>query len=112
MNKCAICGTRPKSADGEYCTPCGMDIEMQQAEREARVKWWLGAEYVLVYKDHVISLVANGDMLRVTYQGMPSVRSVPPEKLVKLDEWCPGFQRQTIKRFKGAFRPYIATMPA
>lgn len=105
---CVICDKRPKAKTGRWCTPCTRAIETEQEENANRLKWWLKAKRVLHYRGHVISLVVNGDSYTPIYEGMPPTRSVPWDKLIDLDKFCPGLERSAVKQFKGCFRPYLA----
>lgn len=104
---CVICGKRPKGKDETYCTPCLQSIEFEQGENQARRQWWRGAEHVLHYRSQVIALFPSGDKLRPEYHGYASIKQVPTDLVVDMDSWCSGYQRETIKRFKGLFRPYM-----
>lgn len=92
-NKCVICG-RHKSIDGLYCRQHKIAVDKAMPREKSK------AFRYACYRGHVVGFykTPNGNY-KPSYVGM-SLRSIPKSILINLDNYCPGFNRQQVKRLK------------
>ncbi len=97
-HKCFICDTRPATR-GIYCHNCYQHIqaEIRKSHESHRVP---APERFITYQGKVIAMVNLGGG-----KGKYQASNKPPEKLPKaktidLNVFCPGFDREEIKRLK------------
>jgi len=97
VSKCAICGVRPRHNGESYCAPCGGKVaaEYRRKENLRPVKF-------LIYRDNVVGLFRNGGGLLVPRLLKRDPEKLPKGKTINLDRYCPGFDRQQIRKMKRA----------
>lgn len=90
--KCLICTTRPTTPGRAYCGKCAGEIARQTPRKDkprpayAWITWrGLGVQLVAIDKHSAMA---------------SAVTSWPKTKALNLDEYCPGYTREQIKRFK------------
>lgn len=97
--RCLICNRKTKG-DSSYCQQHQRELDKLSAEEKQRRKP-KAVKYVH-YRGHVIGFFKNGhNTLKPSYVGM-SVNGIPKGKLINLDEYCPGYTREQIKKLKAA----------
>lgn len=95
MTKCVICEHHPAEADSGYCHNCGDKI----ASERKRVGVTKPVKY-LHYRGTVVALIPNGNgTLRSELSGR-SLEGIPACRVIDLDHYVDGFDREMIKRFK------------
>ena len=71
-----------------------LEEESRTCTRKARNAWkWV------TYRGHVVKLQIVKGKTQPSYVGMSTAR-VPKAKLINLDEYCQGLNRNTVKRLK------------
>jgi hypothetical protein len=95
VRKCLICGVRPVFERG-YCHNClnSMDAERRR-KREARK-----ADKYVTYRGVTIALRQNGDGEYKAEFITTNPDRLPKSKLINLDVYCPGYDREQIKKLK------------
>lgn len=97
---CSICGHRPVHEDGKrkgVCPQCTVRIDTDKARNKPDVP-----VKFITYRGNVVGLFPSGPG---TYQPRMVNRapeSLPKDKTINLDKWCPGFDKDQIKKFKRA----------
>lgn len=95
MSKCIICDKRPATQPHYRCVNCAAKIEAETKGRKPAqpVKF-------IVYRDNVVGLYKNGgDTLKPRLLNR-KVDSLPKLRTINLDEYCEGYIREQVKRFK------------
>lgn len=93
--KCLICGLRPASGEHGFCHNCQAQIEADKHRKQQPKPF----RYV-TYRGVTIAFYnGNGDKLT------PQVITRDPDKLpqqllINLDNYCPGFTREQVKKLK------------
>ncbi len=110
MSRCAIC-ERPyrlrSNGDNGFCQECKRNIEREQnrsKRRKSRQSWRFRLYKVVHHRGHLVGFYekpGEPEKLQVKPLGV-SVESVPKSLLVDLDKYCPGYDRQQVKRMKKA----------
>ena len=95
---CPICGRKHKN-DGAYCRGCQIALDRDNAEERKRQNPDGNAVKFIHYQGHVVGFFKKNSHLEPRYIGM-SISHIPKTKLINLDEYCPGFDREQIKKFK------------
>jgi hypothetical protein len=96
--KCPLCDRKHKN-DGTYCRGCQIAIDRDKAEEHQRQNPNGKAVKFVHYQGHVVGFFGKNGKLAARYIGM-SLSNIPKRKLINLDEYCPGFDRQQIKHLK------------
>ncbi len=92
--KCIICSERPARGGG-FCPQCGGKVK--KTTREAKT---VQPKHFLTYREIVVGLypIKDGklraELLKRSHEKLPKGRTV------NLNQFCTGYTRQTIKRFK------------
>ena len=95
MAKCIMCEHRPANGDGGLCVQCGGKVSSLRKTTTTNVP-----RHFLSYRGNVVGLYPiGGGILRARLLNR-SAGKLPKRKTVRLDGWCEGFSRETIKRFK------------
>jgi len=95
--KCVICGVRPANGSGR-CHVCGDQIDAVKRRKKATDK----PVKFLTYRGIVVGLYPEsagklrGRIMRRNDSRLPKCRTI------NLNQYCDGFTRETIKRFKAA----------
>ena len=92
--KCVICERRP-ARNGAFCVNCATKI-VAETRRKANGK----PSSFLTYRGHVVGLFPNGGGTVKAQLLQRSADNLPKSKVINLNIWCEGFDRETIKRFK------------
>jgi hypothetical protein len=100
MAKCPICSRKHKN-EGPYCRGCQITLGKDRAEERKRQNTNGNAVKFIHYQGHVIGFFNKKRKLVARYIGM-SLTGIPKSKLINLDEYCPGYTRDQIKKFKAA----------
>lgn len=98
MTSCIICDLRPAKHNG-ICNNCAQKLA---ADRRRSKNAELKTIKYLHYQGTVAALV---QIDRDTFRAVRSKRSVdnlPKSKVIDLDNYCDGYTRDIIKRFKAA----------
>jgi hypothetical protein len=96
--RCQICSRKHKD-NGAYCRSCQIAIDRDNAEERKRQNPDGKAVKFVHYQGHVVGFFGKNGRLIARYIGM-SLCGIPKGKLINLDEYCPGFDREQIKKFK------------
>lgn len=93
--RCVICEKRPSLEGSGYCHNCNAQIEAEKRRkrRPAPVKY-------LVYRGHVVGLFPNGNGTLKAELLKREPERLPKSKVINLDRYCEGFDRDQIKKFK------------
>ena len=98
MSKCPICDRKHKN-DGIYCRGCQIELDNDKADKAKRLNGIKNAIKLIHYQGHVVGFFRKNGNLVPRYIGM-SLSRIPKGKLINLDQYCPGYNRSQIKRFK------------
>jgi hypothetical protein len=96
--KCPLCDRKHKNG-GAYCRACQIALDKDKIEEKKRQSVNLNAVKFVHYQGHVVGFFNKKGKLIARYIGM-GLSHIPKGKLINLDEYCPGFDREQIKRFK------------
>jgi len=99
-HKCLICETRPTRNGNGICRTCEQHIQKLSKPNGN------GALFYLAYQGNVVGLYPKAGV-KDTLIGQlvtNSVDSLPKSKVINLDKWCQGYDRDTIKRFKACVK--------
>jgi len=99
-SKCVICDVRPTRNHNGICRACEQHIAKLSVKRNS------GAMYYLAYQGNVVGLfLKTGTKDTLTGQLVTnSIDALPKSKVVNLDHWCEGYDRDQIKRFKACVK--------
>jgi len=92
--RCVICDVRPRHNGESYCAPCGGKIAAEVQRSQAKPFRYI------VYRGNVVGLYPkgrgelSGRWLKRGPKGLPKGRTI------NLDQYCPGYTRDMVKRFK------------
>ena len=94
MVRCIICSKRPANGGG-YCAPCGNKIESERKSKanQQPVKF-------LTYKGNVVGLYRNGGDKLTARLLSRAAENLPKSRTIDLNNYCDGFTREMIKKFK------------
>ena len=110
MSRCAICERsyrlRSNGSNG-YCQQCARNIEREtnrSKRRKTRQSWRFRLYKVVHHKGHLVGFYQKpGEPEKLQVKPLSvSVAGVPKSLLVDLDKYCPGYNRQQVKRMKMA----------
>lgn len=93
--KCQICGVRPASTERGFCQNCHAKLEAEKRRNRTPAPF----RYV-TYRGVTVAFYKNGgDRLN------PEIikrdpENLPQKRLINLDQYCPGFTRQQVKKLK------------
>jgi len=108
MSRCAICARpyrlRSNGSNG-YCQQCKRLVEREQSrcqQHKARRSWRFRLYKVIRHKGRLVGFYEKpGQPDHLEPRAVTvSVRSVPKCLLIDLDTYCPGFNREQVKRMK------------
>ncbi len=114
---CSICGNAPAKRGSLHCHQCDKDIKTMKRERRDRAGWWRGAFRYAVWQDYGVAYFQKGRQLTdgIEAKALPRTalarkknskgevigyRSLPASKLIDLDHYCQGFDRQQVANIK------------
>lgn len=110
MQKCFICGVRPRFNGGSYCHDC--EGRLQRHKRLAKARSPKPRAY-LVYQDNVVGLFECGQndegvtMLKPRLLKCSSER-LPKGKTFDLGTYLQGYTREQVKTLKAAVKQAVA----
>ena len=93
--KCQICGVRPASTDRGFCKHCQSRLEADKRRKRTPAPF----RYVTYRGVTVAFHKTNGDTLNPEVVQRDPVR-LPQKQLINLDQYCPGFTREQVKKLK------------
>jgi hypothetical protein len=95
---CAICGHRPKSKNGRFCSICQAKLDKEKRQRKAEQPFKFAT-----YQGHVIGFYRNGKGGILTPRLLKrKPEGLPKGKTLDLNHYIEGFTRQQIKNLKSA----------
>ena len=95
--KCVICERCPAHDGNGYCVNCAARIEAMRKRNNGQQ-----AFRYLTYRGIVVGLFPNGGEKLVARLLARKPEGLPKGKTINLDNWCEGYTRDQIKRFKAA----------
>ena len=107
--RCVICDRRPQARGEMYCRVCLENMAQDARERQQRCDAWKKAWKYLHWKGVVVGLFANGKDCcgQTVYQPrrvLKALGQLPKSKVIDLDTYIPGFDRQQIKGMKATLK--------
>jgi hypothetical protein len=93
--KCQICGLRPASTERGFCHNCQAQIEADKRRKQQPKPF----RYVTYQGVTIAFHNGNGDKLTPRLI-MRDPLKLPKQLLINLNEYCPGFTRNQVKKLK------------
>ena len=106
--KCVICGLKPAQTERGYCHNCEQKLAAERAKRnngkcQSQLQRDRTIPTYMTYQGAVVKLTPhltdNGTSYRPTLV-RSAAEKLPKSKTLNLNEWCEGYAREQIKRFK------------
>lgn len=94
-HKCHICGCRPASTEQGFCNNCQAQIEADKRRKQQPKPF----RYVTYRGVTVAFHNGSRDKLKPQLIGRDPDK-LPKRLLINLDEYCPGFMRDQVKKLK------------
>ena len=104
MGDCTICGRGQRARD-RFCQRCTRNLERERTaekRRKAHQGWQYKLWKAIHWKGYLVGLYENGGSCLNAQALTVAVGRVPKSMLVDLDKYCPGYDRQQVKKMKRA----------
>lgn len=105
---CTICNTRPKGKGLLYCQVCQKVVQQNQPKNG---DWWKSAVRFAVWRGYGVAFmqngVQNGEPGKFKAEPLPQnvlTRLPKDDRTINLDRYCPGFNRDQVRKFKTAIK--------
>ena len=95
VRKCLICGVRPAVERG-FCHDCQNSIEAEKRRKREAHK----ADKYVTYRGVTVALRKDGDDTYKAEFITTNPDRLPKSRLINLDIYCPGYDREQIKKLK------------
>ena len=102
--RCAICQQRPQQAGSAYCYLCNRQIAGEREEKAERHNGWHEAVKFLHWRGFVVGLFDQGHGRLEPRPVCIEVGRLPKLKVLDLDTYLPGYDREQVAKFKRAIR--------
>lgn len=101
---CPICNTRPKGKGLLYCQVCVKLVELNRPKNGN--DWWKSAVRYAVWRGYGVAFMQHGEG---NFRPEPLPQSVLPrlpkdDRTINLDHFCPGYNRDQVRKFKTAIK--------
>jgi len=97
--KCLICGVRPSSTERGFCHDCQASLDAEKRRKRQTSK----ADKYVTYRGVTVALRKNGKNGEAIYKAefiTTNPDRLPKSRLINLDNYCPGYTREQIKKLK------------
>lgn len=113
--KCTLCPDRIAPPGMAHCRPCEKHLQVAITEKRARARagdWKHGLFKVAYWRGCAIGFYSNGatDTLGVRPLSK-ELKDLPKGKLINLDAYCEGYDRDQIAMMKRWIRRYFPNLP-
>jgi len=94
-HKCQICGLRPASMERGFCKNCYAKLEAEKRRKRTPAPF----RYV-TYRGVTVAFHKNGGDRLSPEIVKRDPENLPQKRLINLDQYCPGFTRDQVKKLK------------
>lgn len=100
--KCIVCDIRPQKEGSQYCHICHDRIEALTGKKPDKPFRYIA------YQGAVVGMFPTGEDTYRPRMVKIDLKRIPKRDLINLDQYCPGFNRDQIKKMKRAVRAVTA----